>query len=117
MVTLHSVANRKLKGYDKPDENYALRSFTFSGWGATMRYDFSKDLDQTVTVVRIDPTCEKMLVIRGKIKGQFGYGRQNCSTAVIYQVEDAQSAYEKTFDFGSHMALVYGDYTKELEMV
>ncbi len=117
MVTLHSVANRKLKGYDKVDENYALRSFAFSGWGATMRYDFSKDLDQTVTVVRIDPTCEKMLVIRGKIKGQFGYGRQNCSTAVIYQVEDAQSAYEKTFDFGSHMALVYGDYTKELEMV
>lgn len=116
-VTLHSVANRKLKGYDQPEESYALRSFAFSGWGATMRYDFSKDLDQPVTVIRIDPTCEKMLVLRGKIKGQFGYQRQNCSTAVVYQVDDAQAFYEKTFDFGSHMALVYGDYAEDLKTV
>ena len=82
-----------------------------------MRYDFSKDKEQPVTVVRIDPACEKMLVLRGKIKGQFGYGRQNCSTAVVYQVADAESFYEKTFEFGSHMALVYGDYTQQLQAV
>lgn len=117
MATLHSVPNRKLKGYDAPDEEYSLRSFAFSGWGATMRYDFTKDMDQPVTVVRIDPKCEKMLVIRGKIKGQFGYRRQNCSAAVVYQVENAKEAYEKTFDFGSHMALVYGDYSEELAQV
>lgn len=116
-VTLHSVANRHLKGYDTPAEDYALRSFAFSGWGATMRYDFSKDKDQDVTVVRIDPMCEKMLIAHGKIKGQFGYKRQNCSTAIIYQVEDAQKFYEKTFDFGSHMALVYGDYVEDLKEV
>ena len=113
-VTLHSVANRKLKGYDAPEENYSIRSFAFSGWGATMRYDFTKDMNQPVTVVRIDPTLEKLLVVRGKIKGQLGYKRQNCSTAVVYQVENAREAYEKTFDFGSHMVLVYGDYTEEL---
>ena len=58
-----------------------------------------------------------MLVAHGKIKGQFGYKRQNCSTAVIYQVEDAKGFYEKTFNFGSHMALVYGDYVEELKTV
>ena len=117
MATLHSVANRKLKGYEEPAENYSLRSFAYSGWGATMRYDFAKDMDQPVTVIRIDPACEKMLVIRGKIKGQFGYRRQNCTTAAVYQVADAKEAYEKTFDFGSHMALVYGDYSEELKTV
>lgn len=116
-VTLHSVANRKLKGYGAPQESYALRSFAFSGWGATMRYDFSKDMDQPVTVIRIDPNCEKMLVLRGKIKGQFGYGRQNCSTAVVYQVADAEGFYNKTFEFGSHMALAYGDHTEALKVV
>ena len=116
-VTLHSVANRQLKGYNTPREEYALRSFAFSGWGATMRYDFSKDIDTDVTVMRIDPACEKMLVAHGKIKGQFGYRRQNCSTAVIYQVKDAKDFYEKTFDFGSHMALVYGDYVEDLKAV
>lgn len=117
MVTLHSVANRKLKGYDTEKESYALRSFAFSGWGATMRYDFSKDKDQIVTVIRIDPKCEKMLVFKGNIKGQLGYKRQNCSTAVVYEMEDAQAAYEKTCEFGSHMALVYGDYVEELKAV
>ena len=116
-VTLHSVANRKLKGYDKPMEEYALRSFAFSGWGVTMRYDFSKDMDMPVTLLRINPTCDKILVVSGKVKGQFGYKRQNCSTAVLYQVEDVKDMYEKTFNFGSHMALVYGDYTEDLKLL
>lgn len=114
-VTLHSVANRKLKGYDQPNENYSMRSFAFSGWGATLRYDFTKDVDDAVTVIRIDPALDKMLVIRGKIKGQLGYKRQNCSTACVYQVEDARAAYEKTFEFGSHMVLTYGDHTEALK--
>lgn len=114
-VTLHSVANRQLKGYGTKKEDYSMQSFTYSGWGATLRYDFSKDQDQPVTVIRIDPTLEKMLVIRGRIKGQLGYTRQNCSTACVYQVENARAAYEKTFGFGSHMVLVYGDHTEALK--
>ncbi len=116
-VTLHSVANRKLKGYDTEPEEYALRSFAFSGWGATIRYDFSKDQDQEITVIRLDPTCEKMLIGTGKIKGQFGYKRQNCSTAIAYQVKNAKAFFEKTFDFGSHMALVYGNHVEDLKTV
>lgn len=114
-VTLHSVANRRLKGYDKPEESYSIRSFAFSGWGATLRYDFTKDMDDAVTVIRINPELNKMLAIRGKIKGQLGYKRQNCSTACVYQVEDAEAAYRKTFEFGSHMVLTYGDHTEELK--
>lgn len=116
-ITLHSVANRKLKGYDQPEEEYSLRSFAFSGWGATMRYDFTKDMEQPVTVIRIDPALDKLLVIRGRLKGQLGYKRQNCSTAAVYQVENAQDAYRKTFEFGSHMVLTYGDYTEELKQL
>lgn len=113
-VTLHSVANRKLKGYDAEPENYSMRSFAFSGWGATLRYDFTKDMDEAVTVIRIDPTLNRLLAIRGKIKGQLGYKRQNCSTACVYQVEDARAAYLKTMEFGSHMVLTYGDHTEAL---
>lgn len=116
-LTLHSVANRKLKGYDAAEEDYAIRSFAYSGWGATMRYDFSKDMGNDVTVIRIDPRCEKMLIIHGILKGQLGYKRQNCSTAMIYQVNDADEMFEKTMLFGSHMVAVYGDYRKELEAV
>jgi hypothetical protein len=116
-VTLHSVANRKLKGYDKPLDEYALRSFAFSGWGATMRYDFSKDIDTPVTLLRINPSCDKIFVVSGKVKGQFGYTRQNCSTAILYQVNDVKDMFEKTFEFGSHMALVYGDYVEDLKLI
>ena len=116
-VTLHSVPNRNLKGYDMEKEEFSIRSFAYSGWGATMRYDFSKDIDTPVTLLRIDPTCEKMFVVSGKIKGQFGLKRQNCSMAAVYQVTDVQDFYEKQFDFGSHMALVYGDYAEELKTV
>ncbi len=116
-VTLHSVANRQLKGYDTDLESYELRSFAFSGWGSTIRYDFSKDKGQDVTVIRIDPSCEKMLVIRGKIVGQFGFKRQNCSMACVYQVDDAKAVFDKTFDFGSLMCLTYGDHVDELKAV
>jgi len=39
----HSVPGLKLKGLDSPDVPYSIEPFTVAGWGATLRYDFSKD--------------------------------------------------------------------------
>lgn len=117
IVTLHSVANRRLKGYAEPQEHYSIRPFAHSGWGATIRYDFSKDLDMPVTLLRIDPTCSKMLVAASKVKGQFGLKNNNCTTALVQQTADAKDFFEKQLEFGSHMAVVYGDYVEELKAV
>ncbi len=83
IVTLHSVASRKLKGYDAPQESYEIRPFAHSGWGGTIRYDFSRDVDTPVTLLRIDPTCSRMLVASAKIRGQFGFRNNNCTTAMV----------------------------------
>ncbi len=114
IVTLHSVASRKLKGYDEPMGSYEIRPFAHSGWGGTIRYDFGKDADTTVTLLRIDPTCSKMLVATSKIKGQFGFKNNNCTMAMVQQMEDAKDFFEKQLEFGSHMAVVYGDYKDDL---
>ena len=117
VVTLHSVANRKLKGYALPEEHYSIRPFAHSGWGVTIRYDFSKDIDTPVTLMRIDPTCSKMLVVSSRVKGQFGLKNNNCTMALVQQTADAKDFFEKQLEFGSHMAVVYGDYMEELKAV
>lgn len=117
IVTLHSVANRRLKGYDQPEERYSIRPFAHSGWGATIRYNFAQDMDAPVTLLRIDPTCTKMLVVSSRIKGQFGLKNNNCTTAMVQQTANAKDFFEKQLEFGSHMAVVYGDYVEELKAV
>lgn len=114
IVTLHSVASRKLKGWEEVEAHYEIRPFAHSGWGGTIRYDFSRDADTTVTLLRIDPTCSKMLVATSKIKGQFGFKNNNCTMAMVQQMEDAKNFFEQQLEFGSHMAVVYGDYTQDL---
>ncbi len=115
--TFHSTPNRKLKGFDKPAESYGIQPFAFSGFGATLRYDFSKDYGQTITMMRFAPDCKKMFVAKGTIKGGGGFSEQNCTLSVIFQVENQKDFFNKQINFGNHIPLVYGDYTKELVML
>lgn len=115
--TWHSTPNRRLKGFSKPEESYGIQPFAYSGFGATLRYDFGKDYGQPITMMRFAPDCKKMFVAKGIIKGGGGFSQQNCTLFVIFQVQDQADFFAKQITFGNHIPLVYGDYTKELVML
>ena len=82
-VIEHSVPNRKLKGLDGEQADFALRHFAYEqGFGAVLRYDFRKDTGQVITMARFSPDVKKLFVGKGTIVGGGGYDHDNCNTAV-----------------------------------
>lgn len=114
VLTFHAVPNRKLKGYKKTNEPYAIRPFTGSGWGATVRYDFARDKGQEITMCRFGPDCKKLFVAKGTVVGGIGYEDINCSEGVFFQVENSKDFFEKISLVGNHNPLVYGDHVDQL---
>ena len=114
MALHHDVPGIKMKGLSGPDLPYEIRSFTVGGWGATIRYDFSMDKGETVTMARFDPTVSRLLVVRGEIVGSAGVKEVGCSLRAYIKVRDVVDLFHKEADFGHHLAMVYGDYTREL---
>jgi len=110
----HSVPGLKMKGLDGPELPYAIRPFTVGGWGPTLRYDFSRDLGEPVTLARFDPKARKLLVTLGQVAGGDGYDQIGCSLGVHVSVKDVVDFFDKQQDFGHHMAMVYGNYTDDL---
>ena len=117
MATYHAVPNRKMHGFNSENSDIALRSFAYSGWAATMRYDFDQDKGEFITQVRIDPNCRKMLITRGVVQGGFGYDKQNCTEGLFFTVSDDRKYWHTQQQFGLHNPLVLGDYVEELKAV
>lgn len=110
----HSTPTRKLKGFDEPLAPYSIDSFTYSGFGATVRYDFTQDAGQIITIARIAPDGKKILAARGEIV--LGSGTpKSCGQGVIFRVADNKDLYYKQCNFGCHMTLVYGDYVEDIK--
>ena len=108
--TFHATPNRQLAGFDAERAPYAIRPFAMGGrWGATIRYDFARDADKTVTMCRIDPLCEKIFIARGKIVSGIGYRDENCTEGVFFEVADSEKFYNAQIQVGNHVPLVYGD--------
>ena len=110
----HSVPGLKMKGLDAPNLPYAIRPFTVGGWGVTLRYDFSRDLGEPVTVARFDPRARKLLVAVGEIVGGDGYDKIGCSLGAHISINDVVDFFDKQQDFGHHMAMAYGDYAEDI---
>lgn len=117
IITGHSVPNRKMKGYDAEPVKYAIRPFAYSGFGATMRYNFKDDEGQVVTMMRFSANCDKLFVAKGTIKSGFGYELHNCTLGVIIQVEDSRRFYKNQLQAGNHVPFVYGDVFDEIVML
>lgn len=117
MLTYHSVPNRKMHGLDSEDSQYGIQPFAYSGWAATLRYDFTQDKGQPVTQIRIDPNCRRMMIARGTVQAGFGYDKANCTEGLIFTVQDAEGYVRTQKYFGLHMPLVLGDYVEELKAV
>jgi len=113
--TWHAVPTRKMKGIDKEMMPYRIQSFTNSGWGVTLRYDFNRDKGETITLLRFHPTGKKMLTVKGKIVAGAGLDTIGCATGVYYQVSDVKDFFKKQLEFGHHFAWVYGDYIEKIK--
>jgi len=111
----HDVPALKVKGLAGPDLPYEIRGFTFNGWGGTIRYDFTLDIGQQVTLARFDPMATKLLVAKGEIAGGGGFNQIGCSLSAHIKVEDAVELLHKEVDFGHHLAMAYGDYSHDLK--
>jgi len=110
----HSVPGLKMNGFDKPDLPYELWSFTASGWGTKVQIDLAKNKEKEVTLARFNPLATKILVVKGRIIGCCFHER-GCSPTVDIRVSDAKKIIHIQADFGHHMAMVYGDYTRQID--
>ncbi len=117
MLTFHSVANRKLHGFDAEPDSYTLRPFTGSGWGATMRHNFEEDAGQVITMARVSPDAKSIFVAKGTIVGCVGYHLSGCTHGVLFTVRDREDFFHKQLAFGNHAPLVYGDYVEDVKRV
>ncbi|RRD94808.1 hypothetical protein EII17_06215 [Clostridiales bacterium COT073_COT-073] len=114
MRILHDVCSRRMKGYDEPDLPIDYVSFTKGNWGATMRYDFSQDTGDIITMINMSPRMDKIMIAKGTIIGCDDFLTQECRHAVVFKVENSRDFHKKEEDFGHHFAWVYGDYQKDL---
>ena len=114
MRILHDVASRYMKGFNSEPLPIDYVSFTKGNWGATMRYDFAKDVGQDITMINLSPRMDKMMVAKGTITGCDDFLTQECKHAVRFSVNDSHDFHEKEAEFGHHFAWVYGDYVDDL---
>ena len=113
-MTQHSVAHRC-----HPDANahapYGIAPFAYDQkFGATLRYDFSRDKGACITLCKFSPDGGKMFIGKAEIVESSGKDRENCTQLVFYRFKDSLAAHRAQCKVGIHIALVYGDYTKEL---
>jgi L-fucose isomerase-like protein len=108
----HSVASLKMLGFDQSGTGYKIEAFTKSGFGVTLRHDFKENQNKIITVGRFSPSGKKMLITKGTIidGNTLGCG---CAQSVKLQITDSKEFLEKQQNFGNHLTLVYGDYTRQ----
>jgi len=112
----HSVPGLRMNGFDKPDLPYELGSFTAAGWGTKVQIDLAANAEKEVTLARFNPLATKILVAKGRTVG-CRFHENGCSPTVDIEVDDARGLIHKQVDFGHHLAMVYGDYTSEVQQV
>lgn len=113
--TWHAVPTRKMKGINGEIIPYTIQSFTHSGWGATIRYDYNRDKGEIITLLRFHPTGKKMLAVKGEIIAGASLDIIGCSTGFYWKVADVRDFFKKELNFGHHYAWVYGNYIEELK--
>ncbi len=104
----HSVPCLKMNGFDKPNLDYSIYSFTGQGFGGKIQIDFAQNAEDEVTLARFDPTGTRMLIKTGKVL-RTEYKDTYCSPYYFIQMDDVRGYLHKMMDFGHHQALVFGN--------
>ena len=113
----HDAAGLKMKGYDKSELPFEIQHFTdksAGGFGTTLRYDFSKDKEQVVTISRSNPFRRKIMLAKGKIINGIGFRQTGCTLGINIEVPNVKELYHRGSDIGNHLVVVYGDYMQEM---
>ncbi len=109
----HSVAHRNMNG--NMDGKYAVHNFAIDqGFGATIRYDFTEDAGQKITMCRFSPDASKLFIGSGEIVMGGGHEGYNCSQLVYFKVKDQAKTWKAQCVAGNHCTMVYGDYVEDL---
>jgi L-fucose isomerase-like protein len=116
----HSVPGIKMNGWDKPGLPYQLGRFVESGWGTKAVVDFMNNNEKMVTVARVNPTGDGLLLLKGELVNSKGWDEdlRGCSVSAFIVGKESGTAHEfmkKQADYGNHLCWVYGDYTPQLE--
>lgn len=116
----HSAPGIRMNGFDKPGLPYKLGRFVQSGWGTKAVVDFMQNQEKKVTVARVHPSGDKLLVMRGVLTASEGWAKDElgCSVqAFIRPVEsgDGIRFIRRQTEYGNHLSWVYGDYAPQLE--
>ena len=120
VIINHSAPGIKMNGFDKPGLPYKLGRFVESGWGTKAVVDFMQNSEKKVTVARVHPNGDKLLVMRGVLVGSDGWDKDNLGCSVAATIKPVDSGRGDRFirrqtEYGNHLSWVYGDYGAELE--
>lgn len=117
MISLHhSVPCLKMNGFDKPDLNYDIYTFTGQGFGGKIQIDFTENREQWVSLGRFDPSGKRLILKRGRVL-KSRYTNFYCSPYYYIEMDDARGYIHNIMDFGHHQALIFGDWIKELKIM
>ena len=116
----HSVPGLKMNGVEEPPLPYQLGRFVESGWGTKAVVDFMNNEEKEVTVARMNPTGNGLLVLKGRLVGSDGWDEdlRGCSVSAFIVGAESGTADEflrKQVDYGNHLVWVYGDYSDQLK--
>ncbi|OYD14427.1 hypothetical protein CH333_03330 [candidate division WOR-3 bacterium JGI_Cruoil_03_44_89] len=107
----HCVAPLKMKGYDTPPGFYILRDYHKEKFIGSVTAFVMMDINQEVTICRLDGDLRNMLVAKGRILKCVDL-EDHCRVTVKIRVVDARKFIHTTS--GNHHVMVYGDYGERL---
>jgi L-fucose isomerase-like protein len=119
LVINHSAPGIKMNGFSKPGLPYQLGRFVNSGWGTKAVVDFMNNMEKRVTVVRMNPTATKVLLLKGILVGSSGWGQDKLGCSVEAHVKavdtgDSMVFVRKQKEYGNHLIWTYGDYVDDM---
>ena len=122
VIVNHSAPGIRMNGFAEPALKYKLGRFVQSGWGTKAVVDFMRNEEKKVTVARMHPSGDKLLVMRGLLTGSEGWEKDNLGCSVQAVIKPAESGnggrfIRRQMEYGNHLSWVYGDYGSKLEQL
>lgn len=113
----HAVPPTQMLGYDAAPMPYELGHFTYAGWGTKLQVNMGEVAERIVTIGRFDRHSDKLLIAKGEIAG-CSYREIECSPAIYCRIQGGARSFRHALadgGYGHHLAVVYGDWSNELE--
>jgi hypothetical protein len=119
LVINHSAPGIKMNGFSEPGLPYQLGRFVNSGWGTKAVVDFMNNAEKRVTVVRMNPTATKVLLLKGILVGSSGWDQDKLGCSVEAHIKpvdtgDSMAFVRKQESYGNHLIWTYGDYVDNM---